>query len=441
MGGVADAVCDRRKKRRDAAARAGRGAGGGRDQRRPGRGGAQLIEQGHEIAQGVVGPGRQLPAPHSQLDRTIEGDLLGAGDLEESVEGSLADPPGGDVQDPAQGEIVISVHQDPEVSHHVLDFLPLVEAHRSDDLMGDPLPQEDLLEQPRLVVGPVEHGDLFEPPASRGHRTNEAQDLLGFRAVVLGDRQLERLARRVVGPEGLADPRSVVGDDRIRCGEDCPRGAVVLLELDDGRVGVVGLEVKNVADVRSSPGKNRIVRHDAVGDEVMRSLDVQVEDVLLEVHPLDRFHAVVAGMRVEKSHPRAEARGRQEGEGVGFDEGTIVFPQTGVEDEAEVESLSDAVDGLQEGSEGLACRLEPPAPRIRPRRTDAETERFEPPPSLEIVSYYRDAMQRPRPPAVPAKRHDHVAASGVPRPREVMRMVQGEAVVCEEPCRGMCGVE
>ena len=36
-------------------------------------------------------------------------------------------------------------------------------------------------------------------------------------------------------------------------------GAVVLLELDDGRIRVVGFEVQDVADVGSAPGVDRLI--------------------------------------------------------------------------------------------------------------------------------------------------------------------------------------
>jgi hypothetical protein len=51
----------------------------------------------------------------------------------------------------------------------------------------------------------------------------------------------------------------VVGDDRVGGHEDRRRRAVVLLELDDGRLRVVVLELEDVADVGATPRVDRLV--------------------------------------------------------------------------------------------------------------------------------------------------------------------------------------
>ena len=61
--------------------------------------------------------------------------------------------------------------------------------------------------------------------------------------------------------------------------EDELGGAVVLLELDDGRIGPVALEVEDVADVRPAPAVDRlvVVAHDAEVPVLRRErLDPQV---------------------------------------------------------------------------------------------------------------------------------------------------------------------
>src|SRR5699024_5084500 len=85
-------------------------------------------------------------------------------------------------------------------------------------------------------------------------------DVPGF--VVLGVRDVpgERCARAEVGPEVLRRATFVAFDDRVRGGKDVLGGAVVLLEQDRARLGIVLLELDDVADRRAAEGVDRLVR-------------------------------------------------------------------------------------------------------------------------------------------------------------------------------------
>ena len=102
-----------------------------------------------------------------------------------------------------------------------------------------------------------------------------------------------------IGPELLLLARGVVADDRPRRVEDALRAAVVLLELHDGRVGVVALEVEDVPHVGAAPREDALI---VVTDDrevlleagevpqqlVLRAVRVLVfidEDVLVAVLP------------------------------------------------------------------------------------------------------------------------------------------------------------
>ena len=69
----------------------------------------------------------------------------------------------------------------------------------------------------------------------------------------------DRLSRRVIGPQRLAVPVRVVLNDLSGGLQDGLGGAVVLFELHDRGVGVVLLELQNVADVGSSPPVDRLI--------------------------------------------------------------------------------------------------------------------------------------------------------------------------------------
>ncbi len=114
--------------------------------------------------------------------------------------------------------------------------------------------------------------------------------------------------------------------------EDQLRGAVVLFQLDDGGVGVVGLEVEDVAQVRSAPAVDRLVviaDHRQVAVLLGEELDPQVLGtvgvlVLIDVQ-------VAPALLVAREHRRRlpeEAHGLQqqviEVEGVGGLETSVV---------------------------------------------------------------------------------------------------------------------
>jgi len=55
---------------------------------------------------------------------------------------------------------VLRVGEHAQVGQRVADLLALVEAHAADDAIGQADPDEHLLEDTRLRVGPVEDGDV-----------------------------------------------------------------------------------------------------------------------------------------------------------------------------------------------------------------------------------------------------------------------------------------
>jgi len=92
----------------------------------------------------------------------------------------------------------------------------------------------------------------------------EAVDLAGDegRLVVLGvgDVAHDLGAVAGVGPQVLGPAVGVLGDDRVGRAQDGLGRAVVLLEQDGPRVGVVQLELDDVADGRAAESVDRLVR-------------------------------------------------------------------------------------------------------------------------------------------------------------------------------------
>ena len=77
--------------------------------------------------------------------------------------------------------------------------------------------------------------------------------------LVVGDVAGDHRAVAGVGPEVLGAAPLVAGDDGVGGAQDALRRAVVLLEQDRARVGVVVLELEDVADRRAAEGVDRLV--------------------------------------------------------------------------------------------------------------------------------------------------------------------------------------
>ena len=88
-------------------------------------------------------------------------------------------------------------------------------------------------------------------------------DLLADRARLLvavpHAAQRDALAFLHLGPQRLAEPALVVGDQVRGGGQDVRRRAVVALQPDDGGAGEILLEAQDVADLRAAPAVDRLV--------------------------------------------------------------------------------------------------------------------------------------------------------------------------------------
>ena len=137
-------------------------------------------------------------------------------------------------------------------------------------LYGIALAHQRVFDRARLRVGAIEHRD---------HRV----DVLGARRLIAcamksasssssPPRKYTILrAALAIGPEPLLLAVAVLLDDRRGGVEDHLRRAVVLLEPDDLRVGEVGLEVEDVAQVRAAPLVDRLV---GIADDAQVAVDL-----------------------------------------------------------------------------------------------------------------------------------------------------------------------
>ena len=199
----------------------------------------------------------------------------------------VADPARGRVDDAAERLVVLRVDDQPHVGEQVLDLLALIERHAAVYLVGYVPVAQRLLQRPRLRVGAIQHGRLAVGHASAVHGGVQVRgDQRGFLLVGVGLDDLDLLALIARRERLLADLLRVLLDDAVRGVHDVLRRAVVLLELEDLRVGEVVLEAQDVLDLRASERIDalRVVAHDA---DVRMVLGQAADDrVLREVRVL-----------------------------------------------------------------------------------------------------------------------------------------------------------
>ena len=174
-------------------------------------------------------------------------------------DGRGADPSLWHVDDPLQRHLVGRVDHGPQVGEHVLHLSPLVEADAPHHRVRDATPDHDLLEHPALGIGAVEDGHLTEPVPD----VLEVVELVGHHprlvVLVLGLVVVDRLALSSFAPEMLGLALGVVGDDGVGGVEDGLGGPVVLVEYHHPGVGIVLLELEDVADVGAAEPVDALV--------------------------------------------------------------------------------------------------------------------------------------------------------------------------------------
>ena len=260
---------------------------------------AEQIRQIHALVDGPVlfdHPGvLHRPAPAEQIrlqifqQSLIQAQLPHGGVVLEIADAGAAHPPAGLVDRPQEGHVVSRSHH-PQVAQHVLDLLALVELHAGVEHIGDLLPDKGLLNGPGHMMRPVEHRNLVGRQAFRRQllhllRHPAGLFLLGLGVVVEGlflplpdCRQLLLHALAVVGNQGVGRRQNL------------RRGAVVGVQNDGLRPGMLTLKLQDKIHVGAPPGVDGLVRvahHEqvlVVAGQNLRQLVEILVDVLELVH-------------------------------------------------------------------------------------------------------------------------------------------------------------
>ena len=185
------------------------------------------------------------------------------------------------------GQLVLRVHDDPQEREDVLDVALLEEARAGPDLVGNAPPRQLDLELQRLVVRPVENGEVGELLSL----VVPLEQALADEAGLVGDVRQRDDGRE---PPGLAGGREllgklllVVGDRGVGERKDLGRRTVVARQPEGLRLRVA---LREAEDVLERGAAERVDRLRVVADD---------RDVLLDArHPVDDLSLQTVGVLV-----------------------------------------------------------------------------------------------------------------------------------------------
>ena len=189
---------------------------------------------------------------------------VGAGGLDDLALGLVAEAALGRVHDPLERQIVVRRDGEPEIGHGIADLHPLIEAGAADDAVGQADGQEPVLEGAHLVGGADKDGGFIEGHGSETagaplHGLKFLPDPAGLLLPVPVADEADLFALVHLGPERLAQPAFIGGDDARGGGKDVRGGAVVLFEPDHPGAGEVLFEAEDVAHLGAAPAIDRLV--------------------------------------------------------------------------------------------------------------------------------------------------------------------------------------
>ena len=211
--------------------------------------GLEAADHGHEVDEPPLGPFVETQLVQVLQQRVPDGQFPFSRGHHQLVHGGLADAAGGVVHHALEGLLVARVAGQAEVAQQVLHLLALVEAEAAVDAVGDVELAQGLLHGAALGVGAVQDGEGAVGQLVLHARFEDVVRHEGPLLVVAhAPPHADGVALLVLRPDGLLDLVAVLVDQAVGRAHDGLRAAVVLLQLEEGVVGVVVPEVEDVLD-------------------------------------------------------------------------------------------------------------------------------------------------------------------------------------------------
>ena len=175
---------------------------------------------GDEIAEAAARLRSELVAVEQSRGGEQQRLLGGARVTMDGRDGLVAESALGLVDDPLEREVVGGLDDQAQVGDGVADLGALVKAEAADDLVGQADRDEALFELAGLELGADEDRDIVERAAATHLEFGFLADAPRFFGAVPDADDADLFAFAGVGPQGLAEPAGIVGDEAVGGGED-----------------------------------------------------------------------------------------------------------------------------------------------------------------------------------------------------------------------------
>ena len=225
--------------------------------------------------------------------------------MHQLLHGAVADGALGHVDDAAQGHIVRRIDHNAQIRNHVAHFLAVIELLTAEDLVGNRRAHQHFFQHTALRVRAVENRHIAIRFAVAVELADAVGDPRGFLAFVARVEEANRVALALLCPQLFLLAPGIVRNHLIRRVEYIGGRAVILLELDDGRVGIILLKIKDIVDIRAAPAVNRLVvvaHNAAIPTLVSQQFDehiLRIVRILIFVH-----HDILEALAVHIQHRR-----------------------------------------------------------------------------------------------------------------------------------------
>ena len=162
--------------------------------------------------------------------------------------GAGADLAGGGIDDPMQAHAVVRVVDHLQISAHIPDLHGVQKGSAPHHGKGDPRADKAGLQEIGQGVVAVKNSKGFQRLAPAVLPVNGLRDIAGLFLLIFGLIEKDLFPRLVFGPKGLPFSTTVTSDHMVGRRKNVAGRAVILLQTDGLRVGILMLKLQNILD-------------------------------------------------------------------------------------------------------------------------------------------------------------------------------------------------
>ena len=220
-------------------------------------------------------------APFDAHDAFEHGHIIGIGVVRELLYRGSADAALGHIDDAGEADVIAEIVDYLQIGHDVTDFGAIIETGTAYHGVSDAAAHQGFFDDTGLGIHTVEHRHLaIRPVVLIMLLFHGADDEIRLVVLVHGSVVAQMISCIVLRPKALRRTVGVVLNHRIGSVQDGLGGAIILLQLDHLRLGIVLLEIHDIAKVRAAPGVNALVRIADSTDILQRTGNVAGHEVL-----------------------------------------------------------------------------------------------------------------------------------------------------------------